>query len=562
MITIKRNKLLALILFTTFFFCLPAFSDVLSDQTLANDLNYYRKVSKQKNLNANDRTFILNRIEEKYDGSGIDTTPIQQELDKTGKDGASEDSPLPEKKPIAVKKKNNTKAKGAKGKVEKIFISETRDSSKIFIAAEGVSRSNYFLMKDPADGKPSKIVLDLYDVQNKLSAAASNISPREGLFSNVSSSQFEGPPNNVVRVIAELRIDASYTVKREKNLWIITVNKTEQDNKPDKTVQAAVATPPAGDPAVKVIAGGPPVSVPVEIKFDLRDTANTSQPEKTNKSVADDYKIENSDILGVTIYPADELSREVVVQPDGNIPFPLIGAIQAKGLTIKQLENNLSSELGRYISSPQVSITVKQFSRRQIFITGEVKGVGAYSYKENLRLMEFISSIGGFTDAANRKEVKIYRGLSTKRQVHLVDVEDLIKSGDFTKDFLLEPGDIIEVQKGQPRIAILGEIKVPGYYDYKENMHLVDLVSSAGGFTDNAKITDVSIIHPSPDNKMTVVKVNLKKILSGKDRDVAVLSGDTVFFPKGTVASGSLFITNIMPWITLLTLVFAVRGGI
>ena len=176
--------------------------------------------------------------------------------------------------------------------------------------------------------------------------------------------------------------------------------------------------------------------------------------------------------------------------------------------------------------------------------------------------MEFISSIGGFTDAANRKEVKIYRGPPTKRQVHLVDVEDLIKSGDFTKDFLLEPGDIIEVQKGQPRIAILGEIKVPGYYDYKENMHLVDLVSSAGGFTDNAKITDVSIIHPSPDNKMTVVKVNLKKILSGKDRDVAVLSGDTVFFPKGTVASGSLFITNIMPWITLLTLVFAVRGGI
>jgi polysaccharide export outer membrane protein len=284
--------------------------------------------------------------------------------------------------------------------------------------------------------------------------------------------------------------------------------------------------------------------------------------EKTSKNVAEDYLIDNSDILGITVYPSDELSREVVVQPDGNITFPLIGAVQAKGLTVKKLEAKMAQSLSRYVSSPQISITVKQFSRRQVFITGEVKGVGAYNYKDNLRLLEFISSIGGFNDTANRTEVKIYRGPPTQRQIHLVNVAEIVKTGDFSKDFMLEPGDIIEVQKGQAKISILGDIRSPGYYDYKENMKLIDLVSLAGGFNDSAKITEVSIIHQINDNERTTKSVNFKKILSGKDKDAPLYSGDTVYFPKGKMESANYFVNTILPWLTLITLVIAIKGGI
>ena len=100
------------------------------------------------------------------------------------------------------------------------------------------------------------------------------------------------------------------------------------------------------------------------------------------------------------------------------------------------------------------------------------------------------------------------------------------------------------------------------YYDYKDNMNLIELVSLAGGFTDTAKITNISIIHQSTEAKQTVVKVDLKKILSGKARDVRVLSGDTVYVPKGQLASANFFLSNVLPWLSLIALVLAIRGGI
>ena len=316
----------------------------------------------------------------------------------------------------------------------------------------------------------------------------------------------------------------------------------------------------AAEPATTVLVPSVAVSSSPAAQPELAMTP--SAPDKIVKNTNGDYHIENGDILGVVIYPADELSREVIVQPDGSMPFPLIGSARAKGLTVKQLETSLGQELGRYIAAPQVTITIKQFISRQLFITGEVKGVGAYNFKENLRLMEFISSIGGFTDSANRREVKIYRGPPTKRQTYTVNVEELVKSGDFSKDFLLEPGDIIEVQKGQAKIAILGDIRNPGYYDYKENMHLIELVSLAGGFTDSAKITDVSVIHQGGESNAPVMKVNLKKILSGSQKDVLVQSGDTVYVPKGKLESAGWFLNNILPWLTLVSLIFVIRAGI
>ena len=174
---------------------------------------------------------------------------------------------------------------------------------------------------------------------------------------------------------------------------------------------------------------------------------------------------------------------------------------------------------------------------------------------------------GGFTNNADRRNVKVYRGPATKRQTHTIDLDTIIKSGDFSKDFLLEPGDIIEVPKGQARVAVLGEVRTPGYYDYKDDLKLVELLSLAGGYTDTARITDISVIageknKAATDGGKKVVKVNLSRILTGVQRDIPIATGDTIYIPKKSLASANWFISNILPWLSLLSIILVLRSGV
>ncbi|MBN1824058.1 MAG: polysaccharide export protein [Endomicrobiales bacterium] len=484
-------------------------------------------MSKQKDLNTNDKYYILNRISNKYKDSGVNLAPLNRELEAINKPAVSS------VRPPAAKQTKTTPAAEAIGRVEKILITETPGESRVLVMTSGVERSNYFLMKDADPEKPAKIVVDFYGAKSTVSDIGRDISPNEGMFANVTTEQFDDEPPYIVRTTAELRENTPYRVKREDNFWIISAEKQS----PDEIIEVTVSTA-SEQVAVSTV------------------TASAAD------SVKAVYQIEIGDVLGIIIYPAEELSREVIVQPDGNISFPLIGSLQAKGLTVKALETEMSERLGQFISNPQVTVTIKQFSRRQVFITGEVKAVGAYPYKENQRLMEFISSIGGFSSNANRREVKVYRGPPTKRQIHTVNVEEIVSTGDFSKDFLLEPGDIIEVQKGSPKIALLGDVGHPGYYDHRPGIKLLELVSIAGGFTDTASLKKVSIIRKTEGNEQKVMKVNLKKILQGKQNDVELQPGDTIFVPKKSIASAGWFISNILPWLTLISLILVIRGGI
>jgi polysaccharide export outer membrane protein len=331
-------------------------------------------------------------------------------------------------------------------------------------------------------------------------------------------------------------------------------------------INSAPEKPLGQMPAVNIVSVMPvhqdSATPSVPLAIDKPYDKTSTHPSDKSLTPPENYVIETGDILTIAVFPTEELSREIAVQTDGSIPFPLIGSIQAKGLTTKQLEKSLAKKLGRYVSNPQISVIVKQFSHHQVLITGEVHSVGAFNYRENIHLMEFISAAGGFTDVANRKEIKIYRGPPENRKTFTIDVEDIIRTGDFSKDFLLEPGDIIEVPKGQSRISLLGEIRSPGYYDFHVNMRLVDLISQAGGFTDNANISNVTIIHTEASGLRRTVKVNLKKILSGTQNDVEIQTGDTVYLPRKALASSNLFATSILPWITLISLVIVIRGGV
>ena len=504
-----------------------AYAAALTSQTLKNDIAYYQRITREKKLNVNDRYFVLSRIREKYGNSKVNLSPLTAEIELLSRPQAQVET-----------------QDAAHGTVEKILVSESDSESRVTITATGVKRSNYFLMRDPDPSLPPMIVLDLYGARETLASKAKNIALNNGLFSRVRAGQFEEAPDFIVRIVAELRVESPYKIKKDDNGWIIIAEKKPAAPAP-QSAAVTVKTAPAPEAGLLV-------------------SASTAPAAGQKSSVGAQYRIEAGDILSVAVYPAEELSREVVVQPDGKIPFPLIGSAEAKGNSPDQLSEQLSKNLGRFISSPQVTVSVRQFSRRQVFITGEVRTPGAYNYKENLRLMEFISSAGGFAENADRKSVKIFRGPPTRRQTHNINVEEIVRSGDFSKDFLLEPGDIIEVPKGRARVAILGDVRNPGYYDYRENMQLLELISLAGGFSDTAQLAKVTILHPGPEPGAgdKTLLVDLHKTLAGRQKDKTIEPGDTVYVPKKAIASANWFATTILPWLSLISLVFVIRGGI
>jgi polysaccharide export outer membrane protein len=559
----KINKLIAVLL-SAVLLASPVFSEELTGKALGNDIAYYRKVAREKKLDLNGRNYILRRIEDKYRGSDVNLSPLKQELRKLKQKNTPAGRKSTAAKKTTARASGGTAKQAVQGTLKKITVIDTDTVTRITVFSPGTERTNYFLLKDPEPGELTKLVLDLYGTVTSLEGNEKTIEEKEGVFARVRVGQFKDPPDPIVRVVVEMRQMRPYRILRDKDTWTIVAEKEAKEGA-DQSTPATPSAPleqPAYPQKQEQAMSMPATEPPPVPAASLLPAAKTAAADATDPDTGAGYLIETGDVLGVTVFPADELSREVIVQSDGNVPFPLIGRAKAKGLTTKQLETEMAKSLGRYIAHPTVTIAVKQFSKRQLFITGEVRSVGTFTYKNKLRLLEFISSVGGFTESANRKEIKVYRGTADKRQTFNVDLEEVIRSGNFANDFPLEPGDIVEVPQGRARIAVLGDVRNPGYYDYRDNLHLVELISLAGGFTDTAELKKVRILHASGVNEQKAQNVNLKEILSGKTKDFAVQNGDTVYVPKGNIANANWFITNILPWVSLVSLVLVIRGGI
>jgi len=294
-----------------------------------------------------------------------------------------------------------------------------------------------------------------------------------------------------------------------------------------------------------------------EIKSDKK-IQETKPAELGLEKEKENYIIEQGDVLNILVQPAEELSRETIVLQDGTIDFPLIGSVKAKGLTAKELSKVIEQGLALYVTKPSVSVRVKYFSRRQVFVMGEVLRPGAYEYRDKLRLFDLITIAGGFTQFSGTKNIKVHRGEPQDRKTINVDLDEILKSGDLSKDFILEPGDIVEVPRQPRKISVIGEVRIPGNYDWKENMFVLDAVSVAGGPGDLAKLSSVKIFRETGTSRK-IFEVNLKKVMSGNTQlDKKLEPGDIVFVPKKALASSQWFVNTVLPWLSLISLVFVI----
>ncbi len=270
------------------------------------------------------------------------------------------------------------------------------------------------------------------------------------------------------------------------------------------------------------------------------------------------YVISAGDVIFINVSPSEELSRESVISADGMLNFPLIGAVKASGLTIKELTSVIEKALSVYISNPKVTITMRSFSKQQIFIMGEVRQPGGYQYKEGMKLLNLVTSAGGFTNLAGTKNIKIYRGEKDKREVLVVNMEEIMKMGDTTKDFVLQPADIVEVPRQPKTISVIGAVNNPGNFDWYEGINLLEALSLAKGQTDVASLGAVKIFR-GPAQQQKMIKTNMNLLLKGDFKNNIILEpGDIVVIPRKPLVASQWFVNTILPWLTLITMTFVI----
>jgi polysaccharide export outer membrane protein len=161
-------------------------------------------------------------------------------------------------------------------------------------------------------------------------------------------------------------------------------------------------------------------------------------------TVSETYVIGPSDVLTVTVWKEPTLSGPILVRPDGMITVPLLGDVQASGLTPLKLADQIAFRLKKYFQNPNVSVVIGEIHSKIIYLLGEVGKKGPIEMTPGMTLLEAIASAGGLTDYANAKKIYILRGESGKQEKIPVHYKEALK-GDNEFNLTLEPGDTIVV---------------------------------------------------------------------------------------------------------------------
>ncbi len=160
-----------------------------------------------------------------------------------------------------------------------------------------------------------------------------------------------------------------------------------------------------------------------------------------------EFTLGPGDKITVSVWRNADLDRSVTLDPSGKIRMPLTGEIYVSGMTVSELNKEITSRLSKYITDPFVDINITSISSRKIHILGEVRSPGTFYYVEQIPVWEAVSKAGGFTDDANNRNLLIARVKDGEASVSVLELNfaKLFKNGIIKRDYYLKNGDILYV---------------------------------------------------------------------------------------------------------------------
>lgn len=161
------------------------------------------------------------------------------------------------------------------------------------------------------------------------------------------------------------------------------------------------------------------------------------------------YRIGVDDVISINVWKNPELSVEVPVRPDGMVSMPLVGDVQAGGLTPEGVANNIQNKLRIYIRDPRVAVIVTDLVSHEylsrVRVTGAVVEPTSLPYRQGMTVLDVVLQAGGVTEFASANGTKLYRKENGETKIFKVRLKDILKKGKLETNISLEPGDVITI---------------------------------------------------------------------------------------------------------------------
>ena len=170
-----------------------------------------------------------------------------------------------------------------------------------------------------------------------------------------------------------------------------------------------------------------------------------AQISETDEIDARMYRVQPGDLLEISVWREDYLEREVSVQPDGMISFPLAGVVDASGKNIRQIQDAVAERLSQFIPDPVVTVAIKEIRGNRIYVIGQVQRPGQFLMNPTVDVVQALALAGGTTPFAELNDIRILR----RNGDQLVSIDfrygDVEKGRNLQQNIILQSGDVVIV---------------------------------------------------------------------------------------------------------------------
>ena len=221
---------------------------------------------------------------------------------------------------------------------------------------------------------------------------------------------------------------------------------------------------------------------------DLFSNSKMTFAPNQNMPTPKNYIVGPGDVLVVDVYGYAENTMQLTVSSEGNVRIPNVGPVMVNGLTIEAVQTKIKKQLSSIYSSistgnTQVSVTIGNVKSINVYITGNVIRPGTYTLSSLSTVYNALYACSGPSSSGSLRNIKVMRG---GKEIASVDLYTFLTSGNLSNNISLQDQDVIYVPAYDIRVSIDGAMKRPGVFEMRQGESLKDLISFAGGFTENA----------------------------------------------------------------------------